>query len=208
VLGVHPRTGITSVAQIKEQQYPLRLSIRQNETHSTRFLVDQIFDFYDFSLADIESWGGSLQLVGPPSDPRRMQGMANGEVDAVFDEGIGSWLAGGLASGLRPLTFDADALRHLTDMGWRSAVIPAGVYDGLDEDHVCIDYSGWPLYTRADLPDETVYKVCAAFHARADVIPWDDRAYTGIDQIGRDTEATPLDVPLHPGAERWYREQW
>jgi len=22
----------------------------------------------------------------------------------------------------------------------------------------------------------------------------------------RESEATPMDVPLHPGAERWYRE--
>ena len=25
-------------------------------------------------------------------------------------------------------------------------------------------------------------------------------------QMGRETEATPMDVPLHPGAARWYRE--
>ena len=33
---VHPRTGLTSLAQIKEQRYPLRLSIREDATHSTR----------------------------------------------------------------------------------------------------------------------------------------------------------------------------
>ena len=31
-------------------------------------------------------------------------------------------------------------------------------------------------------------------------------AYTGVAQLGQDTEATPLDVPVHPGAARWYRE--
>jgi len=24
--------------------------------------------------------------------------------------------------------------------------------------------------------------------------------------MGRESNATPMDVPLHPGAERWYRE--
>jgi hypothetical protein len=24
--------------------------------------------------------------------------------------------------------------------------------------------------------------------------------------MGRESEETPMDVPLHPGAERWYRE--
>jgi hypothetical protein len=37
-------------------------------------------------------------------------------------------------------------------------------------------------------------------------IPWEKGGYTGIGQLGQDTEATPLDVPLHPGAARWFRE--
>ena len=31
--------------------------------------------------------------------------------------------------------------------------------------------------------------------------------FTGLDQLGKVTDATPRDVPLHPGAERWFREQ-
>lgn len=80
-------------------------------------------------------------------------------------------------------------------------------YPSLEHDSVAIDYSGWPLYTRASLPEEDAYKICAAIGARAGEIAWDPRAYTGVDQVGRETEATPLDVPLHPGAARWYREQ-
>jgi TRAP-type uncharacterized transport system substrate-binding protein len=25
--------------------------------------------------------------------------------------------------------------------------------------------------------------------------------------MGRESDSTPMDVPLHPGAERWYRER-
>ena len=207
VLAVHEKTGITSIAQLKERKYPLRVSVRENATHSTRVLIDQMFAIHGFSLADIESWGGSLQLVGPPSDRRRMDAMAAGEIDAVFDEGIGGWFPGSLAAGMRPLTLDEKTLGHLESIGWRRAVVPADRIPGLDEDCVGIDFSGWPLYTRAALPDDVAYRVCAAFHARADAIPWEEGAYTGLDQLGRDTEATPLDVPLHPGAEKWYREQ-
>jgi TRAP-type uncharacterized transport system substrate-binding protein len=56
------------------------------------------------------------------------------------------------------------------------------------------------------LPDEDVYKVCAAIQARESEIFWED-SYTGIGQLGQETNATPLDVPLHPGAAQWYREQ-
>ena len=33
-----------------------------------------------------------------------------------------------------------------------------------------------------------------------------DRVWERIRQIGTETESTPMDVPLHPGAERWFRE--
>ena len=37
-------------------------------------------------------------------------------------------------------------------------------------------------------------------------VVWEEGAYTGVSQLGADTEATPLDVPVHPGAARWYKE--
>ncbi|HEY1372706.1 MAG TPA: TAXI family TRAP transporter solute-binding subunit, partial [Candidatus Binatia bacterium] len=90
-------------------------------------------------------------------------------------------------------------------IGWRRVRIPARHYPHLEADHDCLDYGGWPLYTRASLPDEDAYKVCAAIAARKDEIFWED-SFTGIGQLGQDTPATPRDVPLHPGAESWYKE--
>jgi hypothetical protein len=39
-----------------------------------------------------------------------------------------------------------------------------------------------------------------------DWIQW-DQAFTSVTSLGQDGEAGPRDVPLHPGAARWYREQ-
>lgn len=199
--------GITSLAQIKAEKRAVRCSIREDSTHSTIVLINQLLALYGYSLKDIEAWGGSFQLNGPPMDPRRHQALEENSVDLVFDEGIKGWLPRAIAAGYRPLPIDEPQLKALEAIGWRRATIPEARFPGLGGDHVCIDYSGWPLYTRASLPDEAAYKVCAAIKARAAEIPWEEGAYTGLDQLGRDTEATPLDVPLHPGAEQWYREQ-
>jgi hypothetical protein len=40
--------------------------------------------------------------------------------------------------------------------------------------------------------------------ARTSEVPWEPGTQ-GIEQMGRETDATPMDVPLHPGAEQWYR---
>jgi TRAP-type uncharacterized transport system substrate-binding protein len=115
------------------------------------------------------------------------------------------WFDQALASGMKPVTLDEFAFKYLVDLGWRKYTIKPGRFKNLAHEHTCIDYSGWPLYTRAALAEEDAYKICAAIMARKDQIYWEE-SYTGVGQLGQDTEATPRDIPLHPGAERWYRE--
>lgn len=205
VFMIHPRTGLKSLAEIREKKYPLRLSIREDATHSTRVLVDQTLEAYGMSLNEIESWGGSLQLNGGPGDARRMKAIADGTVDAVFDEGLVLWFNEALDAGMQPVTLDDAAFKYLTGLGWRKYTIKPGRYRSLKQEHTCIDYSGWPLYTRASLPDDDAYKICDAIAARKELIYWED-SYTGVGQLGEESDATPRDVPLHPGAVTWYRE--
>jgi TRAP-type uncharacterized transport system substrate-binding protein len=162
---------------------------------------------YGFTLSDIETWGGSYQTNGGPGDPRRLAALRDGSADIVFDEGVVTWLNVALENGYQPLQLDEETLGRLEAIGWRRAPLPKSRHPLLQADSVSIDYSGWPLYTRASLPDEDAYQICAAIAARESEIPWDTGAYSGLDQLGRETDATPFDVPLHPGALRWYREQ-
>ena len=206
VLAIHPRTGVRSLAELKERRYPLRLSTRQDGAHATRILTDQIFALYGFILGDLEAWGAALQWVSRPGEQSRLKAIEDSSIDAIFDEGIGNWIEPALRAGFHLMTLEEPILQQLQAIGWRRVIIPAGRYTGLDADHVCIDFGGWPLYTRASLPDEQAHLICSALEEREELIPWDERVYTGLDQLGRDTDATPIEVPFHPGAERWYRE--
>jgi len=208
---LHPRTGLKSLAEIKGKRYPLRLSIREDTNHPTRVLIGQTFSLYGFSLADLESWGGSLQLNKGPGDPRRLQALKDGTIDAVMDEGIVAYLEDALAAGMQPVDPEPTVFEALLALGWRKVTIPDGAFRGLPGGHAYIDFSGWPLYTRASLSDDMAYRICAAVNARRDEIPWEgSKPWTPameIAHLGMDTLTTPRDVPLHPGAERWYREQ-
>src|SRR6202171_6438981 len=106
VFMVHPKTGIRSLADIKAKRYPLRVSVREDPTHSTHVLIDQAFALHGFALKDLESWGGRLVLCGGPSDIRRLEPLGRGEIDAVFDEGIKVWLDDALAAGLSPIELE------------------------------------------------------------------------------------------------------
>lgn len=207
VMMVDPKHGIRTLKDLKDKRAKLKLSVREDPTHSTLVLIDQLFALHGFSLKDFQSWGGELKVCGSPLDEkRRIQPLKAGALDAVFDEGIGTWLPVALQCGMQPLDPTDAEFEAVGKLGWRKVVLPKSRFTGLDRDRFAIDFSGWPIYTHAGLPDQVAYDVCGALAARDGEIPWEKDNYTGIAQLGRDTEATPIDVPLHPGAERWYRE--
>ncbi|HTP92076.1 MAG TPA: hypothetical protein VMJ52_10095 [Xanthobacteraceae bacterium] len=208
VFMVHPRTGVRSLADIKAKRYPMRISVREDPTHSTLILIDQAFALHGFALKDVESWGGKLVLCGGPSDERRRLGpMARGEIDAVFDEGIKVWLNEALAAGLLPIELESNEFDAMGKLGWRRVPLPKARFPGLAKDFETLDFSGWPIYANASLPDQTAYDVCAALAARAAEIPWEAGSNGTAKMMVSETVWTPMDVPLHPGSERWLREQ-
>ncbi len=207
VFMVHPRTGIRSLADIKAKRYPLRVSVREDPTHSTLVLIDQAFALHGFALKDIESWGGRLVLCGGPSDTRRLGPLARGELDAVFDEGIKVWLDEALAAGLSPIELEATEFGAMGQLGWRKVSLPRARFPGLARDLDTLDFSGWPIYSNASLPEHVAYDICGALAAREAEIPWEKGTEGSALHMGSASDSTPMDVPLHPGAERWYRER-
>jgi len=206
VFAIHPRAGIRSIADIKTKRYPLRVSVREDPTHSTLVLIEQAFSLHGFTLKDIESWGGRLITCGGPSDIRRLQPLARGEIDAVFDEGIKVWLNEALAAGLVPVELDEAEFAAMGKLGWRRVVLPKARFPQLEKDFETLDFSGWPIYANASLPEQTAYDICAALAAREAEIPWEKGSDGSALHMVTETDTTPMDVPLHPGAERWYRE--
>jgi hypothetical protein len=126
-------------------------------------------------------------------------------IDAVFDEGINAWGPTALEAGFRFARLQDSTLAHMEEIGWPTLPYSARV-PTLQEDAVTISFSGWPIYTHADLPEEAAYRIAEAVYRAREAIQWDlDRPVELTDLCGG-TPATPIGVPLHPGAERFYRE--
>jgi TRAP-type uncharacterized transport system substrate-binding protein len=204
---VSAKSGIRSLAELHDKKVPLRISVRASETDTTRFVIDEVLASEGFSLKDIESWGGSLHLAGTPGDRSRLAGIADGTIDAVFDEGIGPWLGACLDQGMIALPVAEPAQARLQELGWQIRPIPRDWHPALTEDVPAVDFSGWPLFTHASLPDEIAYRICQSLDANRAKIPFDLERPVELADLCNDSDIGPLDVPLHPGAERYYKEQ-
>jgi TRAP-type uncharacterized transport system substrate-binding protein len=207
VFAVSKRFNLPSVAAIAEQKLPLRISVRADPKNSTRFVVDQVLGAYGFSLADIESWGGSIQLIERPREQARVQGLRDGTLDAVFDEGISGWGHLALECGLRFVPLDDAGTARMKELGWRIIPVSREEFPELTEDHDAVSFSGWPLFTRADLPDEMAYQMAKALDRVRPMVQWDAVAPVELRDLCVSSDECPLDVPLHPGAVRYYQER-
>ena len=209
---VHGSTGITSLEQIAQQRPALNLSTRTTieppfDEDGTMFTVDAVLSAAGFSLADIRAWGGTIQPVSRPSDAARLSGIASGAVNAVFDEGIKTWAGDALEHGFRFLPVEGVVRERLTAMGFRPVTMTPAQIPGLPEDVPTLDFSGWPMVVHADMAEDVAYALCEAIALRTDAIPTDNGLPVDMAQLCGDELEAPLDVPLHPGAERFYRER-
>ena len=209
---VHESTGITSLSQIKKERFPLKLSTRlvtptALRENSTMFTVAAVMRAAGFTFAEHRKWGGKIHLASRPSDPARRASIEKGTANAIFDEGIKSWARTALENGFRFLPVEGAVLKRLVAMGYRPTVMSKSRFPGMAEDITTIDFSGWPMIVRADMPGEAAYAICEAIEKRKEVIPTDNYKPLEMAQLCANDEEAPYDVPLHKGADRFYRER-
>ncbi len=205
---VTEKTGLNSLADIRERRFPLKVSLRGQRMHSVQPMVEHTLDAYGFSLDDIRSWGGEVRYdPGLPYAPNRINAVERGEIDAIFDEAVNAWGNMALDLKMRFLPLEEPILKKLEAVGYRRALITKAAASKITKDVMSLDFSGWAVYTRADVSDEIVTFFCRGIEARKDKVPWQGKGPLPIERMCVDSPDTPMDVPLHPAAERYWRER-
>lgn len=209
---VSDRLGLSSLDEIAEARYPLRVSTRGSLDVCTSIMVDQVLRAHGFSLDDLCFWGGAVYNDQPmPQHPSRIGRLAAGEIDAIFDEGVVGWANQLAVAGAHFLPVEAERLTELEAQGFRGARIAKDRFDTLTEDVPTLDFGGWPIYCRADTPDDLVDRFCRTLLDRRDHLPWQmgpvEQPPMPLELMVRDSIDTPRDVPLHPRAAAIWDEQ-
>jgi TRAP-type uncharacterized transport system substrate-binding protein len=97
-----------------------------------------------------------------------------------------------------------DALRDrlAKEMGYARVNLPVHYFRGIKTPVATAGRTGQVLIARDDAPDEFVYDVAKAVDAYRDNLKWFIRPYS----YDSRTVWKAFDIPLHPGAARYYRE--
>ncbi|HEV8724698.1 MAG TPA: TAXI family TRAP transporter solute-binding subunit [Candidatus Binatia bacterium] len=203
--------AVKSLHDIAQRKIPLRVSTRLSGVNNgTYYTVSTILTLYGLSFDKIKRWGGKVQECGRPFAPERLTSIAKRSITAVFDEGVstpGGWLDQALDNGYEIIPLEPAIVKKLEQLGYTRTVLPKSRYRQVKEDALTIDYSGWTLVTHRWLPNNLAYAAIETIDERQSVIPVDDDQPLDMRNLCRGTEKCPLQVPLHPGALKYYREK-
>jgi hypothetical protein len=205
-------TGLTSLSEIRERRFPLRLSLRGQPDHSLHLVVKETLSQVDVSLGEVRAWGGKVFYdEGRPGDPHgfraRVDAVRRGDCDAIFDEALNLWTNLAVEAGMRFLSLEESHLQRLEALGLRRGIIRRSEFSKLDQDVTSLDFSGWAVYTHVSVPDAVIRSFCAALEDSKDSILWQEKGPLPLERMCRDTPEAPLGIPLHPAAERFWRER-
>jgi TRAP transporter TAXI family solute receptor len=197
--------GIESFEDITEKQPPLRISINQQGNYQNIRIAEAIFESYGFTFDDIEEWGGEIFYQS-----------SGGGIELLRDRSIDMYFNGtfipdsSLADAERSLDLvwvgmDEDKLKEIADeFGLLTGTVQPGEYEFIEEQQPTIV---WPsdMITNPDVPATDVYKVVKTVYenlGEMQAIHPEMKNFSGELMVKAREQ-----VPLHPGAEQYYREQ-
>lgn len=207
--------GIHTMEELVEREVPLILvSGRMGPTgpDTLTWTVEEVLKRYGFSYKDIERWGGKVFFPG--QSIRGIPLVRRGEANAIFQEGVHDIIWEQLAESrpLCSLSLDQSVVDSMKQAyGFKEHMIPKGRLKGIERDQLTLDFGGWLLFCREDFPDELSYllaKVCVE-QSDSIVAPYKDlpkhlqRLTIPMTPHAMCSECV---IPLHPGAENFYRE--
>jgi para-nitrobenzyl esterase len=190
-------TGITDLAQIREKRWPVRILTAGIGRDSSRILA-----YFGLSREAIEAAGGR---VGNTPELRENFDVAIGGGGGMSTAPEWSiWTEISQKFDLNFIALPDDLLAQLATEGEQErGTIPVGLYRGVVRPIPTVVRTGTVIYGRDDMPDDFAYDVAKAMDEQQHLLQWKHLNFSyNVHNVWKGFE-----VPLHPGAARYYRER-
>jgi uncharacterized protein len=212
IVALHKSLGIHSWADWREKKPKLRITLGPNDNISFIGIAGHLLlEAHGLPRAELEKHGCTFI---EHDEPRGCTvDMLEGTADAIVQEAVMTSYWKELAD-KRDLVFlplEAKARDSLkAEYGLPSATLRQDYLRGMDREMAFMDFSHFALITTADLPDDVAYALAWALVERYETL---EMQYRHIPPE-RSPVSYPIDpkavcrtpIPLHPGAERYYRD--
>lgn len=200
---VKANTPYDSFEALIENKAALRLSVDQKGS-AGEIITRHILKEYGITYNDIISWGGSVDHL---DDAKTFELMADNRIDATGDAvsvPSSDIIEASTTMDLKLFSINPEIMEAVSDdLGMETGTIEAGSYPFVEEDKDTVNTPAI-LIVHKDVPEEEVYEVTKSIYENLDYLGTVHKEFKNL------TEQKMMDVgqvPLHPGAEKFFREK-
>ncbi len=186
-------SGIKTLADLKGKRLAVGAPKSGTELNSRAILKAAGMSYKDLGKVEYLPFGESIEL------------MKNRQLDAsLISAGIGVAAIRDLATSVKMtiVTIPADIVPKIGDAAYQVAVIPAKTYEGQNAEVATIKVQNF-LVTHEGVSNDVVYKMTKSMFENLDTLY---AAHAAAKAITKADAAKGSPIPLHPGAEKYYRE--
>jgi uncharacterized protein len=186
-------SGIKTLADLKGKRISVGAPKSGTELNARAVLKAAGLTYKDFSKVEYLPFGESVEL------------MKNRQLDVTLQSaGLGVASLRDLAVSMKIVIVEipADVVAKVGDPAYQPAIIPAGTYEGQAKDAHSIAIQNF-LVTHEGVSTDTAYKMTKALWENLDALV---AAHAAGKSIRRENALKGMPLPLHPGAEKYYRE--
>jgi hypothetical protein len=197
LLAVRKDLGVTSMAQIRQQQIPVRIFGTGGE-------LTAILDYYGITTNDIESWGGKMGVPLEDALKGNFDLITGFLASPAMNPESSYWTTLSQRFDLYFLELPDELLKQIAKQNVDAELVEVqhSLLRGIDRRIKTLGRSGESVFARDDTPEQAAYDLARAIDENKGALKWFIRIYFYDPQ----TIWQNFGVPLHPGAERYYRE--
>jgi len=186
-------SGITTLADLKNKRISVGAPKSGTELNARAIFKAAGLSYEDMGKVEFLPYAESVELI------------KNRQLDATLQSsGLGMAAIRDLAATM-PITFvaiPADVTAKIDNAAYQAASIPAGTYDGQDSDVPTVAITNL-LVSHDGVSDDVAYQMTKLMFNNLDRL---GNAHSAAKDIKLEGAAKGLPIPLHPGAEQFYKE--
>ncbi len=186
-------SGIRTIADLKGKRVSVGAARSGTELNARAIFKAAGMSYKDLAKAEYLPFGESVEL------------MKNRQLDATLQSaGLGVASIRDLATAVKIVIIPvpADVVAKVGDAAYQPSVIPANTYEGQTADVATAAIPNF-LVTQSGVSDELAYQMTKAMYDNLDTLY---AAHNAAKAIKRENAVKGMPIPLHPGAERYYKE--
>jgi uncharacterized protein len=215
IVAVKADSGITDLGQIVEKHMPVHILISTTGRMSAPLIRAAIdpemrpgaaLAYYGITKQKMESFGGDLSDKPYLEDQRQGADVFIGWGALNNAPEYNMWYDLSQRHDLKYLELPRDLRdRMAKELNLEERDMPIGLLRGVDRPIATVARTGNVIYARTDMPDEFAYTLAKAIDEHQDLLQW---AQGGMNfSYNSHTVWKAFGVPLHPGAEKYYKEK-